>query len=66
MEKNVKKLSGIKLNYLSKNELEKRKMNALLGGTNRCDCGSCYCKEPIAPSGAMTDALDQAGSDPEV
>jgi len=41
----MKKISKIKLNQLSKNELEQRKLNALRGG---CDCAgkticSCNC-----------------------
>ena len=42
MEKNVKKLSGIKLNQLSMNELDQRKMNVLRGGSE-CACIGCYC-----------------------
>ena len=41
----MKKLSKLKLNQLSKNELEQQKMNALRGGdTCRCGCQcSCEC-----------------------
>ena len=41
----MKKLSKIKLNQLSKADLEKRAMHALKGGINEItkagDCGSC-------------------------
>ncbi|MDL2278134.1 TIGR04149 family rSAM-modified RiPP [Parabacteroides sp. OttesenSCG-928-G07] len=37
----MKKLEKLKLNQFSKNELDRRKMNALKGG---CTCSdSCYC-----------------------
>ena len=38
MEKKVKKLSGIKLNQLRENELEKREMNSLQGGSSKEIC----------------------------
>ena len=44
MEKKVKKLSGIKLNQLRENELEKREMKALKGGSYCC----CSCSMPAA------------------
>ena len=41
MEKQVKKVNGIKLNQLRENELEKREMNSLKGGSWDCNywCG---------------------------
>ena len=51
MEKQVKKLSGIKLNQLSKIELEKRQMNALKGGSG------CTCQVILdPPNGAWTNS----------
>ena len=38
----MKTLSKIKLNQISKNEMEKRQMNALLGGSG-CQPCSCVC-----------------------
>ena len=46
MEKNVKKLSGIKLNQLRKNELEKRTMNSLIGGSEKCTYWCGYYSDP--------------------
>lgn len=40
--KDMKKLGKIKLNQFSKDELERRKMNALKGGCGSCGC-SCGC-----------------------
>ena len=39
----MKTLSKIKLNQISKNEMEKRQMNALRGGSSGCQPCSCVC-----------------------
>ena len=49
----MKILEKIKLNELSKNELEKRKMNALLGGYG-CQTCSCVCVGKDFPEGSTT------------
>ena len=58
MEKQVKKLSGIKLNQLNMTELEQRKMNMLRGGSE-CGCKNCYCAG--TNSGVNTAAGPQVG-----
>lgn len=56
----MKKLSKIKLNQFSKDELEQRRMNALKGG---CGCRSgCGCSGPANGSGS-TDACNQVLDD---
>ena len=55
----MEKLSKIKLNQFGKEELEKRRMNALLGGGNDGDCNdhdvldctdcACVCWGDLAP-----------------
>lgn len=44
--KDMKKLGKIKLNQFSKDELERRKMNALKGGCGSCSC-ACGCEGGI-------------------
>ncbi|RHJ85305.1 TIGR04149 family rSAM-modified RiPP [Parabacteroides sp. AM08-6] len=56
----MKKLGKIKLNQFSKDELERRKMNALKGG---CGCrAGCSCSGP-ANAGGSIDACNHVLDD---
>lgn len=44
----MKKLSMIKLNQLSKAELDQREMNIIRGGDCSCECGT-YCATHCSP-----------------
>jgi natural product precursor len=46
----MKKLNSLKLNHLSKAEMEKREMNNLKGGICNNACG-CFYAGPQCPSG---------------
>ena len=61
MEPKKKVLGTIKLNQLSKNELEKRQMNALKGGSG-CACWGCGCTNNQAGN-EETDATVEDGKD---
>ena len=57
----MKKLSKLKLNQISKNELEQRAMNALRGGgCGTCSC-SCDCKKEENKSGNESSGCDDTG-----
>ena len=61
MEKQVKKVSEIKLNQLSRAELDKRHMNALLGGS--CICIGCGCAAAQSAGMESTNDLTETGKD---
>lgn len=58
----MKKLSKIKLNQFSKDELDRRKMNALRGGCSCTEITACQCT-CSSPSGthpsSSTDSYDR-------